>query len=397
MRRNSFRSRWGFDPEIDFLNHGSFGACPMDVLAFQQALRHEMEREPIVFLWRCHEGLLEEARLRLGKFLRCRPRDIAFVPNATTGVNTVLASFPLQPGDEILVTDHGYKACNNAAERWAGERGAKVVTARVPFPIEGPGEVLEALLSKVSRKTRLAVVDHVSSPTALVFPIRKIVGELSRRGVETLVDGAHGPGMLPLDLKSIGAAFYTGNLHKWVCAPKGAGFLHIREDWQARIQPLVTSHGLSSTRTDRSRFLLQFDWTGTDDPTPFLSVPSALAFLEGLFPGGFAGLYKANRALAIEARELLCRQLGIAPPCPRSMLGSMAAIPLPDGPVTETPVAPLFLDRLHERLFSKCRIEVPVSNWPAYPRRVLRISAQAYNDISQFDRLGNAISFELGL
>ena len=201
-------------------------------------------------------------------------------------MSTVLRSIDFRAGDELLITDHAYNACRNALERAAGAAGARVKVAAVPFPLSGPDAVVEAVLNEVTPRTRLALIDHVTSPTALVFPVARLVAELAARGVDALVDAAHAPGMVPVNLDQTGAAYTTGNFHKWVCAPKGAAFLHVRRDRQRLIHPLVTSHGANSERRDRSRFRLEFDWTGTADPAPYLAVPEALRFLGSLAPGG---------------------------------------------------------------------------------------------------------------
>jgi isopenicillin-N epimerase len=379
---------WPLDPEVTFLNHGSYGACPRAVLEAQRRLTLELEAEPVRFLSRELEGRLDAARAALGAFLGAAPDDLAFVPNATTGVNTVLRSLEWAPADEILTTDHVYQACRNAAERVAGRAGARVVVAPVPFPLESPDAVVNAVLAAVTPRTRLALLDHVTSPTGVVFPIARLVAELAARGVDTLVDGAHAPGMVELDLRALGAAYYAGNAHKWLCAPKGTAFLHVRRDRQAAIRPLVVSHGASSPRTDRSGFRLEFDWTGTDDPTRYLAIPDAIRYLGGLLPGGWPELRARNRGLALEARTLLCDALGVKPPCPDAMLGSLAAVPLPDGP----PGAPWTRrDPLQDALFERFAVEVPIVRWPAAPRRFVRVSAQLYNERAHYRRLAEAL------
>jgi isopenicillin-N epimerase len=385
-----FAHLWALDPSITFLNHGSFGACPRPVLAAQQRWRERLEAEPVRFMVRELEPALDAARAALADFVGARPDDLVFVPNATTGVNTVLAGLPLAPGDELLVTDHGYNACRNALERVAARRGARVVVVRVPFPLHDAGQVLAPLLAAAGPRTKLLLVDHVTSQTGLVLPVERIVPELQARGIDVLVDGAHAPGMLPLHLDELGAAYYTGNCHKWLCAPKGAALLHVRADRQAGVLPLVTSHGANSPRTDRSRFQLEFGWTGTDDPTACLSVPDALAFLGGLLPGGWPALMAANRALARRARDLLCDALAVPAPAPDAMLGSLASVPLPDGP-RDAPPGPFGLDPLQEALFREQRIEVPVFAWSAPPRRLLRVAAQAYNSPAQYERLASVL------
>jgi isopenicillin-N epimerase len=385
----SLRDLWSLDPDVVYLNHGSFGACPQSVMDAQTRARAELEREPVRFMQGL-EGRLDEARRALAAFVGADAEGLAFVPNATTGVATVLASLELGAGDELLTTDHAYAACRNALEHAAVRAGARVVVATVPFPLASEDVVVERVLSAVTERTRLALLDHVTSPTGLVWPIERLVRELAHAGVETLVDGAHAPGMLDLSVARVGAAYYTGNLHKWVCAPKGAAFLVVREDLREGMRPLVLSHGASSPRRDRSRYRLEFDWTGTIDPTAFLAVPEAIRFISTLLPGGLGALMARNRALALTARALLCEALDAAEPAPASMIGSLATIPLPDATVTPEP--PLYLDPLQVELYERERIEVPVPMWPAWPRRNLRISAAAYNELADYERLAHALS-----
>jgi isopenicillin-N epimerase len=386
---------WTLDPEVTFLNHGSFGACPAEVLEHQRRLRDRMERDPVRFMVRELECELDRARASLAAFVHADPDDLAFVSNASTGVSTVLRSLALAPGDELLTTDHVYGACYNALCFVAERAGARVVVAPVPFPLASETDVVDPILAMVTSRTKLVLIDHVTSPTALLFPVARLVEELAARGVDTLVDGAHAPGMLPVDLSAIGAAYYTANCHKWLCAPKGAAFLHVRRDRQAPIHPLVVSHGASSKRTDRSRFRLEFDWTGTDDPTAYLSVSAAIAFLERLYPGGTPELYARNHALAVAGREILARALGIELPAPDAMIGAMASLTLPDATADREDAA-LEMDLLHRALVQEHRIEAPVFPWPCWPKRCVRVTAQAYNTLAQYEKLGHALRSELG-
>jgi isopenicillin-N epimerase len=381
---------WLLDTKTIFLNHGSFGSCPRAVLKFQQKLRDRLEREPIQFLVRDLEALLDEARRELSAFVNAEPDNLVFVQNATSGVNTVLRSLKFKRGDELLVTDNEYNASRNALHFAAEKSGARAVVANVPFPIESENQIVEAVLNRVTSRTRLALLDHVTSQTGLVFPIERLVRELSARGVETLVDGAHAPGMVPLNLKQLGATYYTGNCHKWICAPKTAAFLYVQRDRQKEIRPLVISHGANSPRKDRSRFLLEFSWMGTSDPTACLSVPEALRYIASLRPGGWREVMRRNRALAIAARKIICDSLEIETPCPELLIGSMASIPIPDAKNSRATV-PSPIDALQEELRRVYKIEAPIIPWPDRPKRLLRISAQLYNSLPQYEKLAQAM------
>jgi isopenicillin-N epimerase len=390
MKNDSLADRWLLDPEVVFLNHGSFGATPKAVLDEQNRIRRRIEREPLIFFDHDYLGELDQARADLARFIGARTDDLAFVVNATTGVNTVLRSLHLERGDQLLVTDHEYNACRNAIDTVAEESGAEVVVASIPFPNAGEDEVVAAVLEMVLPRTRLLLIDHVTSQTGMVLPIERLISEVQTRGVDVLVDGAHAPGMLALDLDSLGAAYYTGNLHKWVCAPKGAAFLHVREDRREGVRPLVISHGANAKAVKRSRFHLEHDWTGTRDPSAWLSVPTALREIESMVEGGWDEVRRRNRALALEGRGILCAALGIDAPCPDTMIGSLASLRLPDG--DSGSVNELFpFDRLQERLLKDYRIEVPVIAWPAVPRRLVRISAQLYNSRPQYVALAEAL------
>lgn len=376
-------SPWLLDPTITFLNHGSYGSCPRPVLERQDELRARMESDPIRFFHGELEPLLDETRAKVAALAGASPEDIALVPSVTHASNALLASISFRPGDEVLVTSHGYGAVTNAAVRWTERAGARVVAAPVPFPIESPDEVVDAILATVTPATRLVVVDQVTSPSALVFPVDRVVSACAERGVDVFVDAAHAPGMVALNLNATNAAYTAGNLHKWVCAPKGAGFLHVRADRRDTIRSLVTSHGASAMRTDRSRFHLEFDWLGTDDPTAILAAPRALEFLGSLDPDGLRGVQAKNNALVREARTMLCTRLGLTPPCPESMLGSMASLLVPGG---------MPAMKLHDRLYDEHRIQLQVLPWPSYEQPIFRISAQRYNTMADYERLALALA-----
>jgi isopenicillin-N epimerase len=396
-------SAWTLDPAVIFLNHGSFGACPAPVLAAQRAWQDRLEADPVDFLGRQLEGLVDAARSEVAAFVGADPDDLAFVPNATVGISTVLRSLRFRPGDEILVDTHEYNAARNAVTFAADRDGARVVVAEIPFPIRDPGQVTEAFLACVTPRTVLALISHVTSPTALIFPIAELVTELGQRGIDTLVDGAHAPGMVALDVEAIGAAYYTGNCHKWLCGPKGTAFLHVRRDRQKDLRPLAISHGASSVRTDRSPFRLEFDWTGTADPSGYLALPTAIRFMGSLLPGGWPELMATNRGLALAARDLLCQAFAVDT-APDDMLGSMVTVPLPrPGPASSLPDdasirrGPL-RDLPHRG--PDHRDAGPVGGageaGDAVPPRFVRISAQRYSTLDQYARLADALCEILG-
>jgi len=388
---------WSLEPGLAFLNHGSFGATPRPVLEAQRAWQTRIEAEPVRFFSRDLSGLLDEARGELATFIDADSEDLAFVPNATTGFNTVLQALRFSPGDELLTTDHAYNAAKNAMERVAAQSRARVVIAPVPFPLSSADAIVDAVLAHATSRTRLALLDHVTSPTAVIFPIGHLVSELASRGVDTLVDGAHGPGMLDLHVAQLGAAYYTGNLHKWVSAPKGAGFLWIRRDRRDAIRPLVISHGANAPGGERTRFRMEFDWTGTADPSAYLSVPEAIRFGASLLPGGWPALRARNHALTLVGRDLVCRALDVPLPISDELLGSMASIPLP-GTRTGGQVQgiDLYGDPVHDALLEEYAIQVVTTPWPQRPdggpwQRLLRLSAAAYNDVEDYERLAAAL------
>ena len=383
---------WSLDPEVTFLNHGSFGACPRPVMAYQGRLRDELEAQPVRFMTRRLEPLLDAARVSMADFVGADPAGVVFLNNATAGVNTALASFGLRPGDEVLVTDHGYAACNNAAAHIAAAAGASVRSVALPFPINDPSQATAAFVDAVTPATRIAIVDHVTSPSALVLPIAEIAAALKEEGVETLVDGAHGPGMLALNLTDLDVAYYTGNCHKWMCAPKGAAFLYTRADLRGQVRPMSIGHGATMGDGVRPRLFHEFDWQGTFDPTAWLSVPVAIETMGKQVEGGWPALRERNRKLALRGRQILCETLRLRPPCPDSMIGSMATLKLP----TRSPA----YDRtsihtacpLHDRVIDEYGIEVPIATWPTAGDVIVRISAQLYNNEAQYQRLANVLS-----
>jgi isopenicillin-N epimerase len=376
---------WALSRSVLYLNHGSFGACPEQVLALRERLTRELEANAMEFLVRRLPAMMMSQLAYAESLLGSEEGCCVFVRNATHGVNTFLASFPLGPGDEILVGSHEYFATRNACLFHAARSGASCRTVEMPFPVRDPGEVTGAFFEQVTPATRLVVIDHISSPTGFVLDIAPLVAELGRRGVEVLVDGAHGPGQVPLDLSALGAACYTGNFHKWLCSPKVSAVLYVRPDLRHLVHPLAVSHVEGDFRSGLPPYLVEFLWAGTTDPAPVLCVEASGRFLEGSLPGGLPAVMERNRALALEARELICSRLGLEPPCPDSMVGSMACVELPWSEPSDLPDWE-WSDPLQKRLFES-GIEVPVIYLRRARRRLLRISAQLYNSIGDYETL----------
>ena len=388
-------SIWNLDPAVSHLNHGSFGATPAPALEAQQRWRDRLESNPTRFMLEQYQPALDLARERVAGFVGAEPAGLAFVNNTTAGVNAVLRSLEatLRPGDEIVITDHGYNACRNAATVTAARTSARLVLAAVPFPVDGPGAVIESIMEAVTDRTRLLLIDSVTSPTALVLPVAELVAALEP-DISLLVDAAHAPGMIDFDVSAIGASYITGNCHKWMCAPKGSAFLYVREDRRSRIYPAVISHGYNGAWPAQGGHLhTQFDWTGTDDPSAWLAVPDALDTVASLHPQGWEGVRRSNRELCLAGRDILIESLGIDQPAPDDMIGAIASVPLPD---SRKP-APNIFDPLMAALRSKWNIEAMVFTWPSAPQRLLRISAQQYNRIDEFHRLAQAVNAELSV
>jgi isopenicillin-N epimerase len=373
------------DPSIVFLNHGSFGACPRPVFEDYQAWQHLLERQPVKFLGREFNQRMRQARVALGDYLQAAADDLVFVPNATHGVNIVARSIDLRPGDEILTSDHEYGACNNAWEFVCRKTGAVYIRQSIPIPMTTQEEILELFWQGVTPRTRLIFLSHISSSTAQRFPVEEICKRARQAGILTLIDGAHAPGQISLDLDAIGADFYTGNCHKWMMAPKGAGFLYTRRERQRLIEPLVVSWGYSADEktTTGSHYVDYLEWTGTRDPAAMLAIPAAIQFMQD---------YHWDD-VRLNCHELLSQALrrigdltGLTPVYPedQDFYVQMAVAPIP--PVTD-PV------ELKSRLCDEFRVEIPLTEWNDQP--FLRISVQGYNTQDDIDALVKALEILL--
>jgi isopenicillin-N epimerase len=365
--------RWSLDPAIVHLNHGSYGGCPHAVTLTATAWRARLEAAPMKFFVLDWQNELDRARASLAEFVHAPAERLVFVPSATAGVAIALNSVALAAGDEIVTIDQAYRACMNQLKRLAAARGATISVVAVPLPFDA-GALIDAVSRALTPRTRLALFDHIISPTALVLPIAELVALCTARGIQVVVDGAHAPGQIPLDVTAIGATWYTGNCHKWLCAPRGSGFLVIADDAAAR--PVVTSHGASPEYGPPNRLHAELDWSGTHDPAAHLTTPSVLATLavEG---GGWPAIYERNHALACEMRRRFSDGASTPPLAPDDALGCMAAIPI-ELPPGATPLA------LVTKLLGD-GWEVQIVDFPRYP--MVRISAHLYNHAGEAEQL----------
>lgn len=363
------REDFVLDPDVVFLNHGSFGATPRPVLDAQTAWRARMEAEPVLFLDRQIHDLLDQSRIAAARFLRADPAGLVFVPNATTGINTVVHGLRLTADDEVLTTDHAYPAVRHLLDTCP----ARLIVAPIPLP--PPADITERIAACITPRTKLLVIDQVASPTGLRFPVEQVVLAARARGVPVLVDGAHAPGMLDVDIDALAPDFWAGNFHKWACAPKGAGALWVSEPYRDALRPLVTSHdylvGLHRL----------FDWLGTYDPTPFLTIPAALEVAQRW--GGWDAVRAHNNALAATGREIVAASLDAEQVVPDALAAAMTVVPAPGITTREAGRA------MTERLYSEHRIEVPVVSWNG--TGYARLSAHVYNTESDYEALADAL------
>lgn len=378
-------SEWSLEPGVTYLNHGSFGPSPDTVRRARVQWLDALERQPMDFLVRRLEPLLDEAAARLGAFVGCRGDDLVFVPNATTGMNVVASSIELAAGDEVLLTDHEYGAVVRIWGQRCGRVGAKCVTARLPLPLETKDAVVDALFESVTDRTRLIVVSHVTSQTAAILPIAEICQRARAEQIPVCVDGPHAIGMVPLQIAELGCDFYTASCHKWLSGPFGSGFLYVSPRRRGRLQPPVTSWGRSLSGRQAS-WRDEFYWPGTYDPTPFLALPAAIDFLERV---GLEEFRSQTHTLARNARQRVAEFTGGEPfvPDDPAWYGSMITIPLPEVPRSDAwPGKP---HPLQVVLWERFQIEVPVFEWRQ--RLCLRVSCHLYNRPEDIDRLLDAL------
>lgn len=381
-----FKNDFLLSPEVIYLNHGSFGACPRPVMEQLHAWQRRMESQPTAHLGRDILALMQEARAALGAYLNVPGRDVVYFSNPTTAVNAVMRSMltappdsplHLEPGDEILTSDHEYGAMVRTWRFFAKHSGARLVAQEIPLPLTTRKAFAEAFWEGVTSRTRVIFLSHITSQTALIFPVEEVIRRAQAAGILTIIDGAHVPGHIPLDLRALGADIYTGALHKWLCAPKGTAFLYVRPELQPYLEPLVVSWGYESEQPGESQFVDYFEWQGTRDMSPFLSVPAAIAYQQA---NDWEAVRARCHALAVETRERINALTGEAAFAPPEYLGQMASVQLPRG---REPAA------LQTLLREKYRIEVPVFYWKGRP--VLRVSFQGYNTPQDAEALVEAL------
>ncbi|MEW6029779.1 MAG: aminotransferase class V-fold PLP-dependent enzyme [Chloroflexota bacterium] len=377
------RRRFQLDPSVTYLNHGSFGATPRPVFRAYQRWQRELERQPVEFLGRRHNDLMRSARTSLAAYLGTKAENAVFTQNVTIALNVAARSLELGRGDEVLGTNHEYGALDRAWRFLAKERGFAYINQSIPVPLANEGQFVESFWQGVTPRTRVIFLSHITSPTATIFPIREIIERARGAGILTVIDGAHAPGQIPLALDSLGADFYGGNLHKWLCAPKGAGFLYARPEVQHLLKPLVVSWGYESETPSGSQFIDNHEWWGTRDLAAFLSVPAAIEFQE---KHGWDRVRAACHELAGEAERRICELTNLSSlhADADGWFGQMVSAPLPG----DTDLAALKV-----RLYDKYRIEIPLFEWNG--RKLIRVSLQGYNTRRDVNTLVSALQEEL--
>ena len=368
------------DPTVVFLNHGSFGACPRAVFDEYQRWQSKLERQPVQFLQRELPGLLAEARRQTAEYFGARPTEVVFVPNPTFAANTIARCLPLGPGDEVLLSDHEYGACRFAFQFAARKKGFRVVEQSIPLPVESTASIVDAFWHGVTEQTKLIFISHITSPTALTFPVEQICHRAREAGILTMIDGAHAPGQIEVQLSSLAADFYTATCHKWMCAPKGSGIFYVREDQQHLIEPLVVGWGWGAEKTfhRENEFLEHHEWLGTHDPSAYLSVPAAIAWQKEHMT---AEIRQRSRDLARLAVELAARIDGIERVHPNDFFCQMGLV--------DVTAKRVDADALKARLYDAYRIEIPVIRWR--DRTLIRVSTHAYTTRQHIQSLIQAL------
>jgi isopenicillin-N epimerase len=382
-RHRALREQFLIRPGVTFLNHGSFGACPKPVFEKYQAWQLELEQQPVEFIGRRRVELLGQARAALATYLNADADEIVYQPNVTQALNIPARSLPLKEGDEILATDHEYGALERTWKFVCQKTGAVYKTVTLPNPLDDPEDVVKAMMAAVTRRTRVLFLSHITSPTAVTFPIESLIAKAREAGLWTMIDGAHAPGQVPVDLHGLGVDFYGGNCHKWLCSPKGVGFLYARRDLQHLLEPLVISWGWEARDPSGSKFIDENEFQGTRDFSAALAVPDAIQFQAD---NDWPRVREECHALAQLARAQISELTDLPPLTPDSEVwySQMAAMPLPPGDEVA----------LKRRLYDEYQIEIPVMVWQG--QRYIRISAQGYNTRADVDKLVGALGEILG-
>jgi isopenicillin-N epimerase len=373
------RDQFFLDPNLTFLNHGSFGSVPRPVFEVHNDWRRRIEIDPIDLIVRQRPQLLEASKQAVAQFLGMNANDFGLVTNATEGINCVLRSLDFSPGDELLTTSHVYNAVRQAMKYVCRRSGAAYRELDIPLPVASPESIADTVIRALSPRTKLLIVDHITSPTALLFPIERITAACKSRSIDILIDGAHGPGMVPININHLSPTYYAGNLHKWADCPKGCAFLWIHPDRQSQIHPMVISHFLDQG------MLAEFGWQGTRDFAAWYAIPAALEFMSNI---GWPKIMSHNHALATWVQQMLCSRWNVEPisPLDGSLLGAMATVPLPP-PLDKLSDADG--QALQKRLHDEFRIEVPTMSLNG--RTYIRPCCQIYNTPEDFLRLADAI------
>ncbi len=370
------RSSFLLDPDVIYLNHGSFGACPLPVFEAYQAWQRTLELEPVQFLGVNAPLNMRTAREALAGHIGCQADELVYFPNPTTAVSMVARSLNLQPGDEILTTDHEYGAMDRTWRFICQHTGAHIVRQPIPLPLDPPDQIAEHLCSMISPRTRVVFLSHITSQTALTLPVAAVCAQAREAGVISIVDGAHAPGQIPLDLDALGADLYAGACHKWLCAPKGSAFLYARREVQPVLEPLVVSWGWEAEKPSSSMFVDHHEWQGTRDLAAFLSVPAAIDFQKS---NDWPAIQAVCHAMAAEWRARLNQALGQVPICDEGAFQQMFTVRVP---VSDPEI-------LQSRLFHEHHIEIPAFRWK--DANWMRVSVQAYNRPSDFETLLEAL------
>lgn len=368
------------DPDVIFLNHGSFGACPRPVFNEYQRWQTKLERQPVRFLQRELPDHLAEARRQVAQYLGALSTEIVFVPNPTFAANTIARSLPLASGDEVLISDQEYGACRFAFQFAAQQKGFRVVPQSIPLPVESDEAMVESFWQGVTKNTKLIFISHITSTTALTLPVAQICQRARDAGILTMVDGAHAPGQIDVNLSDIGADFYTATCHKWVCAPKGSGVFYAREDRQHLVEPLVVGWGWGEQKTfhRENEFVEHHEWLGTHDPAAYLSVPAAIAWHEQHFT---ADVRQRSCDLARLAVDLAAKIEGVERVHPDAFFQQMGLI---DITATKADAA-----ELKSHLYDAYQIEVPVIRWQ--DRTLIRVSTHAYTTQDHIEKFAWAL------